>query len=259
MPSIARAALGDAAAAGAWVCLATPVHLVAGMTSVTLPEDGVLPLSLAEAAALSSSFKRDFHGAGVTMEAREAAQGREAILLCVFDRVLDVATYAPESAAGRDVFEYQPAGADASRLRRFMSEIEMWLFEHEVNRARVARSSLPITGLWLWGGGSVDAALPRVNGWVSGCDTFFSAFGDLPSFPCEGRAGVVVSSHTPGGAHWSEVESRWLTPAMAALRAGHIDRLELSAADRRLTVRKGFAWRFWRRPRPWWESFGRAA
>jgi hypothetical protein len=44
-------------------------------------------------------------------------------------------------------------------------------------------------------------------------------------------------------------------PALAALRAGRIDQIEFSAADRRLTVRKGFDWRWWRRPRSWWEAF----
>ncbi len=275
MPAIARALLADDAVvgAGAWVCLATPVHLVAGMSSVTLPEAGVLALSVAEAAALASDFNREFVGAGVKMLVRETAQAREAgpmraaaqarevapapggLLLCVFDRVLDVATQAPEVALGRDVFEYQATGSDASQLRRVMSEMEMWLFDHAVNRARASCAMLPITGLWLWGGGPAKTPLPVVHGWVSGGDTFFSAFGDLASFPGEGGAGVVVTAERPGDGDWPEAESRWLLPALAALRAGRIDRIELSAADRRLTVRKGFGRRWWRRPRPWWESF----
>jgi hypothetical protein len=280
MPSIARAVLADdAAAGGAWVCLATPVHLVAGMSSVTLPEEGILALSLADAVALSSDFNREFQGGGVAMVAREPqtrdprtrdpqardpqtrepqtreTQTRETLLLCVFDRVLDVATQAPEAALGRDLFEYQASGPDASRLRRLMSEIEMWLFDHAVNRERASRSMLPITGMWLWGGGPTTAPLPALHGWVSGRDIFFSAFGDLATFPSQGGAGVVVSAERPGDAGWPEVESRWLIPAVAALRAGRIDRIELSAADRRLTVRKSFFWRWWRRPRPWWEVY----
>jgi hypothetical protein len=281
MPAIARALLADDAVvgAGAWVCLATPVHLVAGMSSVTLPEAGVLALSVAEAGALASDFNREFVGAGVKMLVRETAQARAAgpmraaaqarevgsvrevapapggLLLCVFDRVLDVATQTPEVALGRDVFEYQATGSDASRLRRVMSEMEMWLFDHAVNRARASRAMLPITGLWLWGGGPAKTPLPAVHGWVSGGDTFFSAFGDLAGFPGEGGAGVVVNAERPGDGDWPEAESRWLIPALAALRAGRIDRIELSAADRRLTVRKGFGRRWWRRPRPWWESF----
>jgi hypothetical protein len=52
-----------------------------------------------------------------------------------------------------------------------------------------------------------------------------------------------------------EVEQRWLAPTVAALKSGRIKRLELSTADRRISVAAGPTLRFWRRPRPWWESF----
>jgi hypothetical protein len=39
------------------------------------------------------------------------------------------------------------------------AEIEMWLHDHAVNDARSRRGELPITGLWLWGGGpAVDTS-----------------------------------------------------------------------------------------------------
>jgi len=60
----------------------------------------------------------------------------------------------------------------------------------------------------------------------------------------------------PGSSEWLDVERRWLVPAVAALRSGRLKRLDLSAADRRFSVGRGLNLRFWRRPRPWWESYG---
>jgi hypothetical protein len=253
VPPLAAAALHASAgvATGTWVCVATPVHLVAGMSSVTLPDDGILELNEGEAETLAADFNQVFGDAGVRL-----AVGRAATLLCVFDQALEVATRDPEDVRGGDVFACQPTGRNAARLRQLMSEMEMWLFEHEVNRARASRALSSITGLWLWGGGTMLALMPTVHGWTAGSDPLFTAFRVEEDFPSEAGAGVVVCADQPGSSGWSDLERRWLEPAMAALRLGRLDRIELSAGDRRFSVRKGINWRFWRRPRPWWQSFG---
>jgi hypothetical protein len=240
----------SAGAVGSWACVATPVHLTAGMSSVAMPEEGVLALDLSEARVLASDFHRVFADTGARLI---VAQG--GILLCLFDRALDVATHDPERVAGHDVFGFQPAGGDAPRLRRLMSEMEMWLFDHEVNQGRAARGQPAVTGLWLWGGGTIGEA-PAVSIWAAGRDPFFSAFGDEPGIPSSGgRSGVVVCHDHPGSHTWPAVERQWLEPALTALRTGRIRRIYLSAARRRFSVAAGPQVRFWRRPRPWWESF----
>ncbi len=252
-PPIGAAALlaAPSAGAGAWVCVATPIFMSAGMSSVTLPADGVLNLGPSEADTLAADFNRVFGGIGMRLTV-----GRAAVLLCVFDETLEVETHDPESAAGHDLFGFQPAGIDGPRLRRLMSEIEMWLFDHEVNRARVANARPPVTGLWLWGGGEASAAVPIVCGWAAGHDPFFSAFGSEKQLPREAGAGVVVCAEQPGSEAWADVEQRWLAPAVAGLRSGRLTRLDLSAAGRRFSVGRGPHLRFWRRSQPWWKSFG---
>jgi hypothetical protein len=252
MPPIAAAALDTSSGTlpGAWGFIATPVYFSAGMSSVTMPGDGLVELRPEEAAALASDFNRTFFDAGIRLSV-----GRGAVLVCVFDQPLEVTTHDPEAVAGQDVFGFQPAGTDAPRLRRLMSEIEMWLFDHPVNRARTGDGRRPVTGLWLWGGGNTAFTMPRVLGWTAGPDPFFSAFGQATRFPREAGPGVVVCSDQPGSDTWPDVEQQWLTPAVAALHSGRIKRLELSAAGRRFSIWKGTALRFWRRARPWWESF----
>jgi hypothetical protein len=265
MPAVAAAALcadratvdtdtvyTDSVATGAvsaaWVCVATPVHYEALMSSVRMPTDGILTLTAAGAEALAADFNRVWKGSGIRMTA-----GRSAQLFGVFDRALEVVTRDPEDVLDRHIEEFLPAGADAPRLRQLISETEMWLFEHEANRARTELGLPAINGLWFWGGGAPLAAVPNVTGWAAGDDLFFNAFNHPrdEKFP----SGVIAAGCAPGSDQWRAVESRWLYPAIDALRTRRIERLQISAAERCFTVTARGLRRFWRRSRPWWESF----
>lgn len=250
VPPVATAALapGASRAAGSWVCMASPVHLLAGMTSVGMADDGVLVLEPAEADALAVDFNRTFGNGGVTLE-----RGRDAVLLCRFDAPLRVTTSAPEEAAGQDVWAYLPRGDDAPRLRRLATEIEMWLFDHAVNRRRRESERPLITALWLWGEGAADAELPAVRGWTAGEDPLFASFAPTSRYPGASTSGVVAVRDWPGTPAWDDVEARWLAPALADLRAGRLQSIELSAGRRGMRVNAHALKRFWRRARPWWE------
>jgi hypothetical protein len=250
MPAVAAAALcaERGAVSAAWVCAATPVRYEAEMSSVRMPADSILSLTPAAAETLASDFNRIWKGSGIRMTSARSGQ-----LFCIFDRALEVVTRDPEQVLERHIEEYLPAGADAPRLKQLISETEMWLFEHEVNRARKELNLPAINGLWFWGGGEPIASLPNVQGWTAGDDLFFNAF----SAPRDERfqSGVVASGCVPGGDQWHAVESRWLHPAMIALRARRLSRLQICAADRCFTVTARGLLRFWRRRKPWWESF----
>jgi hypothetical protein len=248
MPGVGAAAvcaeqgLVDAAS----VFIATPVHYVAEMSNVRLAADGILSLSRPDADALAADFNRVWHDAGIRL-----VSGRsQTPLFCLTDRALDVATRDPEDVLDRHIENYLPSGADAPRLRQLMSEIEMWLFEHAVNRTRSAGAAPAVNGLWLWGGGSALASLPPVEGWTAGEDPFFKSFSASRTVPA---SGVVVIDAEPGTDAWRDAESRWLERSFADLRAGRIARLDLSARDRCFSVKGRWNWRPWRRRRPWWE------
>jgi hypothetical protein len=232
------------------VFLATPVHYVAEMHNVRLAGNGILSLHQSEAEALAADFNRVWMDAGVRLVA-----GRCADLFCLVDEPVSVTTCDPEDVLDRHIADHLPSGAAAPRLRQLMSEMEMWLFEHPVNRTRLAEATRVVNGLWLWGGGPALASLPPVNGWTAGDDVFFKAFTARPDLPGGAASGVVVSAAEPGTHEWRDVESRWLEGSLADLRSGRIARLDLSAGKRRFSVSSGWRWRFWRRHRPWWESF----
>ena len=64
-------------------------------------------------------------------------------------------------ALGRSVDRLLPRGPDATRLHGRLTELEMLLHAHPVNRQRQLRGQATMDGIWLWGGGerSVLSAL----------------------------------------------------------------------------------------------------
>ena len=236
----------------ATVYMATPVHYVAEMSNVRLPADGVITLERPEAEKLSADFNRVWGDAGLRL-----VRGRHADLFCVIDHSPAATTRDPVDVLGRHIGDYLPTGEGAPRLRQLMSEIEMWLFEHEMNRRRAADAVPLMNGLWLWGGGAALQSLPRIEGWTAGEDPLFSAWaeGAGSRLPLAATSGVAVFAAQPGTAAWRDMELNWLQPSLKALRSGRIERLDISAGHRCFSVGAAWRWRFWRRRRPWWESF----
>jgi hypothetical protein len=135
-----------------------------------------------------------------------------------------------------------------------------------VNTARRARGAAVITSLWLWGGGSLEAEFPVVQGWTAGEDPLFAAFERESRYPesarDEGRTarpGVVVVAEAPGTAEWQSAEARFVIPAVADLKAKRLGAIELSQGARAFRLSASGLRRFWRRERPWWESFATSA
>jgi len=254
-PGIGAAALfaeqGPMAGA-ATVFIATPVHYIAEMSAVRLAAQGVLRLEQPESAALAADFNHVWRGSGIRLHA-----GRDAVLFCIVDAAVEARTRDPEDVLDRYIADYLPSGAGAARLKQLMSEIELWLFEHAVNRDRVAHAAPTLSGLWLWGGGRALNALPQLNGWTAGEDLYFNAFAAAwgSGGALESDSAVVVIGAAPGTPGWLEAESRWVGRSAGALRAGRIAQMEFSAGDRRFSVSARGSRRFWRRSRPWWEYF----
>jgi hypothetical protein len=96
--------------------------------------------------------------------------------------------------------------------------------------------------------------LPNIHGWVAGHDALFSVWADETSDPRTG-AGVAILDALPGTPEWDRAEARWILPALAGLRTSRSARVVLSAGERRYSLSARARWRWWRRPRPWWEYF----
>jgi hypothetical protein len=262
--------------AGAW--LATPVHLVAGLDTVRVHPAGLLTLTREEQFELARDFATVFQGAGWTLH---ATLQRE--LLLQSDRSLQARSSDPARWLGSDPAQGMVAGADAGALRRLGAELEMWLHEHPVNRARLARALLPVSALWLWGGTAPAPALaparsPAAAGaratalTVYGADLFLAglcaAAGArsqqlvLPWPAAHQAAGapgdVIVHGQlgpAPDTASLQALEQQLIAPLVAQLRRGDWESLTLLVGDRAVLLRR-HGWRVWQsliRSRPWWE------
>lgn len=140
------AALADSNAT-AW--LATPVYLIASLTSLHLDPRSILHLSPDERATLAEDFNRTFADSRFRLE----SVGSGALVMHARDAVNAVTTE-PARALASELEASLPGGPDAAALKRLGAELEMWLHAHPVNDARARRGELPVSTLWLWGGGT---------------------------------------------------------------------------------------------------------
>jgi hypothetical protein len=268
--SVAAAALADAPADRA-VWLATPVHLIAGLTSLHFDTRGVLRLSSAELAELAASFRDTFRGSGLDLHPLEGE-----LLLSGPLVATPATTTEPARMLVTSVAEALPAGEGAAALRRLSAEIEMWLHSHRINDERARRGAPPVATLWVWGGGAPATLPPAASREIAdaafGSDAYVRglwrlAGGETRPMPVDWSAvigepraqralGVVeVAELLHANPSWrladavAEIDRRLVSPSLAALHRGELDRLVLLANDRSLSLRAADRWRLWRRMR----------
>jgi hypothetical protein len=271
-PACIAARAGPVALAGA-VWLATPVHCIAGHAGVHLEQRGLLKLPGPTRAALAADFASVFLDSGVQLVPLASGgfllsgaglPGREA-------RSIE-----PARCVGVPMHGTVPIDRVLQRLR---AEIEIWLFEHPVNRERSSRGELPVTGLWTWGGGLLAAARaapctrpigPEDRAFA--CDPYVDGLwsalgaGAVPPAPErlvdlkeEGAGRLIVlveladrlAAQRTGssGDALLELDAQWLSPATRLLSGGGCRKLALVANDRCITLARYDALKAWRAPR----------
>ncbi|MBW4051250.1 MAG: hypothetical protein HIU85_07285 [Proteobacteria bacterium] len=268
--SVAAAALENAPQERA-VWLATPVYLVAGLTSLHFDRRSLLNLPGEELDALAASFRDTFRGSGFDLH----PLGGGELLLSAPAAAQPATTTEPARMPLTTVAEALPCGEGARALRRLGAEIEMWLHGHAVNDARQRRGDLPVGTLWVWGGGAeplTPAARQATADAAFGSDAYVRGLWRLAGDearpmpvdwaavigePRAQRALAVVEVaellHANGS--WrlaeavAEMDRRLISPSLAALHRRELDRLVLLANDRSLSLRAADRWRLWRRKR----------
>jgi hypothetical protein len=151
-PATVAAAASRATAedvSGRMVWIATPVHLIAGLSSVHLDARGLVQVEFDVRRDLAHEFNKVFAESGFRLEALPSAG-----FLMTGPRIDESDTVEPARILGASITEVLPEASSAPTLRRLVAEIEMWLHAHPVNATRAKQGRLPITALWLWGGGA---------------------------------------------------------------------------------------------------------
>jgi hypothetical protein len=260
----AAAAPPPAARANVTTWIATAVALTAGLTRVHLDHRGILRLPDAEQTLLAADFSRAFGSSGYQLVPLQCGD-----FLLATPGIAALATAEPARCAGGDVAQALPQGTAAGPLRRLLSEIEMWLHGQALNGARRARGVPPVTALWLWGAAAGSAAQPEVRRagepqLAFGCDPYLDGLWHLQGSTCrrlpqnlaavltagEAQRGVLVM---PAGGELhdglQDIDTRFVSPALRALRGGELARVTLIVNDTRVSVRRASGLRLWRRRR----------
>ncbi len=157
-----------------------------------------------------------------------------------------VEAVAPAIAAAGDPSRFLPRGPGAAPLQRLMSEIQIVLNDHPVNRSRLRQGQLPVNSVWLWGGGASDA-MPRSKALplMFGNDPFLGGLAKsagqemlpvpLPSdtkfWSTRGDALVLLSSGPAGRDGSAALRlADWLAAARRRLLTGKLVQLRLADA-----------------------------
>jgi hypothetical protein len=249
----ALAALGAGLDPGtSHVLRADPVSLVAGRNDVALAAR-IDDLDAVEAGAMIATLGAHFADDGLTFHAP-----RPDAWFILQEAAPDLTTTPLASVRGA-IYPWLPAGGDAPRWRRWMSEMQMLLHAHPDNAAREARGRVAVTGVWISDGGRVaDGARDRAttifapagrDGDVArGLARLRGAAAALPPGSFAGLqanedAVVVLDRATDMNA--PRLLSDWLAPAVAALERGALASLSLLADG-------GGTATAWHAPRPAW-------
>ena len=213
----------------AW--LATPLHFVAGLTTLHLPAEGVLRLSVSEAEELAQQFARTFGADDLVLH--PLADG--SLLLgglpdCAAETI-DPALLFSQALSGA-----QPSGDGATALRALMAEIEMWLHDLPLNHRREAAGLPAIRSLWLWGGGGAQSPLAHSRPSVDSNLRVYAE--DAWSRACCRLIGIDCEP--------LDLSVEFFAHLASELKRGSLSKLTLIVADRALSLCPSDRWRWWR-------------
>jgi hypothetical protein len=263
--------LADGVQPGAAYCLrADPVGISMQRDQMLLQAD--IALNSEEASQLCASLNLHFAADGLRFIAPHPQRW-----YLQLEQAPVLKTYPLPQVAGADIHAHLPCGAEALRWHSVFNEIQMLFFEHPVNLAREQRGEMPVSGVWLWGGGRLAEHLHKPFSGVAGDSELARAFAQAAEIPVlmETDALPPLGHETSGDwllvweglrtalqhadiGKWrtavQQFEKNYAAPLLAALAAGHIDQLMLDilheGASRRFVLNRAALWRIWRSSKP---------
>ncbi len=250
---------------GQVVCRADPVYLRQGISDLVLVEGSQLSLEPDECRLLETLIDEYVQPVGGRFSWHQGAG-----YLALSDAPPLISTPLSE-AAGEGINHRLPAGAGQRWWGRFLNELQMLLFNSEINALRESRRKLPINSLWLWGGGELPASSmsPHYDGAVTHDNTFAMAMVEASGIPgvadfqtglaqgCQRLLdiypGLLDAARYDDYAAWrmhlAHFDQQYLPTLNAALQRGEIGRLSVISGGWRFDIRRFGRYRFWRRPR----------
>ncbi len=231
---------------------ADPVHLAVSRDNIQLYDSHVLTPTLDEMAQITTTLNGHFAEDGLQFIFPDAARGYLRI----------AADDMPETTplwkmSGANVFEHLPRQVNSrTNWRRMTNEIQMLLHDHPVNTAREEKQQYPINGLWLWGGGEVNAPALTSYNHLFGRLALARGLANLHNMPCAPLPDkfviptidkTLIVLHAPtreiramSPFNWqiavNDIDTNWIAPAVAAFDDKKLSALTIIVANESSTL-----------------------
>ena len=188
----------------AWI---TPAHWQVGADRILMLDPAALQLQEVESRALLQAMAPYFSQDG--LELRYLAPGR---WLASGEPLATLASASLDRVIGADVSPWMPASPG---LRRLQNEMQMLLYTHPVNEARIARGLAGVNSFWISGSGRLEAVLQPVP---------------PPTIEDALRTPALAEDWTSWSRAWSRIDQTACRDLLAELRAGRPAQLTLCSA-----------------------------
>ena len=239
---------------GAWMAAADPVHLEARLDHLCLHALHEGDVTRPEIRDLFDYLQKTLGDDGRYAFARLGPlgylRGQEPIA---------TASVSPDVVDGGAPDEFMPAGDNAAPHDQLLSELQMALHDHEVNRQRAAIGKRSVNSIWFWGGGTAPEqdvrAIPPLftddplfRGYWNSCAGVIEAsqenFDQCLSAAPDGFVAVTPSEM---GSSQPEAMASCLENLRVILKRGDLRRLTLLFRDNlKIELEKRDVLRFWR-------------
>lgn len=250
---------------GAGICMALPIHAVAGMSRMFLAPSQGYALDAGEREELRLAFNAEFGATDVHMHAVGSGW------LFQSPAASAASDGSPETLQG-EALTREPAASETLRsMRRLGTEIEMWLAGLAFNAARERRGQLPINSIWFWSG-AIAAPVPpptrpgalftnvEPDAWLAGlgahCGLLVQRADSWQQVQGTPGAVVILQPSQPGAvmAQMTAWESAWFGPVHDDLASQRLKALLLQIGGRAWTLPASMLSRWTQRLQPWWKK-----
>lgn len=143
----------------AWARI-TPCHWTVATDHIDMSHPQDLRLDATESRSLFTAMLPFFEQDGISLE-----YDAPTLWLAHGELFRDLATASLDRVVGRAIDNWMPRSPEARTLRRLQQEMQMLLYTHQVNEARVRGGSLPVNSFWASGTGALPAEHAAAAPW----------------------------------------------------------------------------------------------
>ncbi len=149
---VAQAGQDTLSAAWAWI---TPCHWRVNTDHIAMGHPQDLDLAAGESRGMLDAMQPYFEQDGIAL-----AYDAPTRWLAHGEIFRDLATASMDRVIGRTIDAWLPRAEPARNIRRLQQEMQMLLYTHPVNEARVRGGQLPVNSFWVSGAGALPSSVP---------------------------------------------------------------------------------------------------